>query len=53
MAAVVVWLAYAIIDMGVLLTAGLTPSIVVLFAVSFLTELAAASLGAVVAGRRA
>jgi hypothetical protein len=37
----------------VLLAAGLTPGIAVLFAVSFLTKLAAVYLGALVAGRRA
>ena len=52
-AALMVWLAYVVIDMGVLLAAGLTPRIAVLFAVSFLTKLAAAYLGALVAGRRA
>jgi hypothetical protein len=52
-AALLVWLAYVVIDMGVLLAAGLTPRIAVLFAVSFLTKLPAAYLGALVAGRRA
>ncbi len=52
-AALLVWLAYAVIDFSVLLAAGLTPRIAVLFAVSFLTKLAAAYLGASVAGRRA
>jgi len=52
-AALVVWLAYALIDIGVLLAAGLTARIAVLFAVSFLTKLAAVYLGALVAGRRA
>ena len=47
-----VWLAYALIDIGVLLAAGLTARIAVLFAVSFLTKLAAVYLGAVVAGGR-
>ena len=51
-AALLVWLAYAVIDLGVLLAEGLTPRIAVLFAVSFLTKLAAAYLGASVAGRR-
>ena len=51
-AALLVWLAYVVIDMGVLLAAGLTPRIAVLFAVSFLTKLAAVYLGALVAGRR-
>jgi hypothetical protein len=52
-AALVVWLAYALIDIGVLVAAGLTPRIAVLFAVSFLTKLAAIYVGALVAGRPA
>ena len=52
-AALVVWLTYVLIDIGVLLAAGLTPRVAVLFAVSFLTKLAAVYLGALVAGRRA
>ncbi len=52
-AALVVWLAYALIDISLLLTAGLTGRITVLFAVSFLTKLAAVYLGSVVAGRYA
>ncbi len=52
-AALLVWLAYVVIDMGVLLAAGMTPRIAVLFGVSFLTKLGAAYLGALVAGRRA
>ena len=52
-AALVVWLAYALIDIGVLLAAGLTRRIAVLFAVSFLTKLAAVYFGALVVGRRA
>lgn len=52
-AALVVWLAYALIDISVLLAAGLTPKVAVLFAVSFLTKLAAAYLGGWVAARRA
>lgn len=51
-AALVVWLTYALIDVGVLLAAGLTPRIAVLSAVSLLTKLAAVYLGALVAGRR-
>ena len=51
-AALAVWLAYALIDIGVLVAAGLTARIAVLFAVSFLTKLAAVYLGAVFAGRR-
>jgi hypothetical protein len=52
-AALVVWLAYVLIDIGVLLAAGLTARIAVLFAVSFLTKLAAVYLGGLVAGRHA
>lgn len=52
-AALMVGLAYGLIDIGVLLAAGLTARIAVIFAVSFLTKLAAVYLGAVVAGRRA
>lgn len=48
-AALVVWLAYAIIDLGVLLAVGMTGKIAILFAVSFLTKLAAVYLGALVA----
>jgi hypothetical protein len=52
-AAVVVWLAYALIDVSVLLAAGLTTRIAILFAVSFLTKLIAVCIGAVFAGRSA
>lgn len=52
-AALVVWLTYALIDISVLLAAGLNARIAVLFAVSFLTKLAAVYLGALVASRRA
>jgi len=52
-AALLVWLTYALIDIGVLLAAGLTPRIAVLSAVSLVTKLAAVYLGALVAGRRA
>jgi len=52
-AALVIWLTYALIDIGVLLAAGLTGRIAVLFTVSFLTKLAAVYFGALVAGRRA
>ncbi len=50
-AAVVVWLAYVLIDIGVLLGVGLTTGIAILFAVSFLTKLVAVYLGALFAGR--
>lgn len=52
-AALVVGLAYAVIDISVLLAAGMTARIAVLSAISCLTKLAAVYLGAVVAGRRA
>jgi len=52
-AALVVWLAYALIDISVLLAAGLTPGIAALFAISLLTKLAAVYVGALVAIRRA
>lgn len=49
-AALVVWLAYAIIDLGIVLAAGgMTAKIAVLVAVSLLTKLAAAYAGALVA----
>jgi UPF0716 family protein affecting phage T7 exclusion len=52
-AALVVWLAYALIDISVLVAAGLTTKIAVLFAVSFLTKLAGAYLGGLVGSHRA
>src|SRR5918992_4477936 len=52
-AALVVWLAYAVIDLGIVLAAGakdgLTAKMWVLVAVSLLTKLAAAYAGALVA----
>ena len=51
-AALLVWLAYALIDFILVLAAGLTTRIAVLVAVSLLTKLAAAYFGALVAGRR-
>jgi ABC-type transport system involved in cytochrome c biogenesis permease subunit len=47
--ALIVWLAYAVIDLAILLAAGMTGRIAALFAVSFLTKLAAVYLGALVA----
>ena len=47
-AALMVWLTYAIIDIGVLLAAGMNTKIAVLFAISFLTKLAAVYGGALV-----
>jgi hypothetical protein len=52
-AALVVWLAYAIIDVSVLVAAGLTAKIAVLSAVSLLTKLGAAYLGGLTGSRRA
>jgi hypothetical protein len=51
--AIIVWLAYAVIDLAILAASGLTARIGVLFAVSFLTKLAAVYFGAFVAGRPA
>jgi hypothetical protein len=51
--AMIVWLAYAVIDLAILAASGLTARIGVLFAVSFLTKLAAVYLGAVFAAGRA
>ncbi|CAN5248733.1 hypothetical protein BH10PLA2_BH10PLA2_30920 [soil metagenome] len=50
-AALVVWLTYALIDIGVLLAAGLTAKIAVLCAISLVTKLGASYLGTVVACR--
>ena len=52
-AALVVWLAYALIDIAVLVAAGLTTKIAVLVAVSLLTKLAAVYLGALTGIARA
>ncbi|MFO0810150.1 MAG: hypothetical protein U0746_16135 [Gemmataceae bacterium] len=50
-AALTVWLTYVLIDIAVLLAAGMTTRIAVLFTASFATKLAAVYLGAS-AGRR-
>jgi len=50
-AALVVWAAYALIDITMLLAAGLTTRIAVLASVSLLTKLAAACGGAAARGR--
>lgn len=47
--ALVIWATYAIIDLGVLLAAGMNTKIAVLFAISFLTKLAAVYVGALLA----
>jgi hypothetical protein len=52
-AALVVWLAYAIIDTGIVIAAGMNTKIAVLVTVSLLTKLAAAYAGALVALRTA
>jgi len=52
-AGLTIWLAYVLIDIAVLLAAGMTGSVAVLFAVSFATKLAAVYFGALVGGRRA
>lgn len=52
-AALAVGLTYALIDIAVLLSAGMTVRIAVLFAVSILTKLAAVYVGVMVAGSRA
>jgi hypothetical protein len=48
-AALLVWLAYGLIDVGVCLAAGMTAKIAVFIAVSLLAKLAAVWLGALVA----
>ena len=45
-AALVVWLAYVLIDLTVLVATGLSTKVAILFAVSFLSKLAAVYLGA-------
>jgi hypothetical protein len=50
--AIVVWLAYAVIDLGVLAASGLTFRVGILVAVSLLTKLAAVYFGALVASWR-
>ena len=51
--AILVWLVYAVIDVAVLVAAGPTLRIGVLSAVSLLTKLVSAYLGALAAGSRA
>jgi hypothetical protein len=51
--ALVVWLAYAVIDLAIAAASGLTFRMGILVAVSLLTKLAAVYFGALVAGRRA
>ncbi len=52
-AGLTIWLAYALIDIAVLLAAGMTVRIAVLFAVSFATKLVAVYFGALVGSHRA
>jgi len=53
-AAMLVWLVYAVVDLGIVLAAGgMTAKLSVLVGVSFLTKLAAAYAGALVAARNA
>ena len=52
-AALVVWLAYALIDITVVVASGLTTRVAVLFAASLLTKLAAVYLGALASIARA
>ncbi len=51
--ALVVWFTYAVIDVGVLLAAGMTAKIAALCSVSLLTKLAAVYLGALLAAHNA
>ena len=51
--ALLVWLAYVLIDLAVLAAAGLTTRLAVLFAISFLTKLAAVYVGASAGSHRA
>jgi hypothetical protein len=51
-AALITWLAYAVIDVGVAVAWGLTPRLIAVVAVSVLTKLAAAYAGGLVAGGR-
>jgi len=51
-AALVVWTTYAVIDLAVVIAAGLTPKIAILSAVSLASKLAAIYAGAVFGGRR-
>jgi hypothetical protein len=52
-AALTVWLAYVLIDITVLVAAGLSTKAAILFAVSFLTKLAAVYWGALIRIARA
>lgn len=52
-AGVTVWLAYALIDLGVLLAAGTTARVALLFVISIATKCAAVYFGALFRGRHA
>ena len=52
-AGLTIWLAYALIDIAMMLAAGMTGRIAILVAVSLVTKLAAVYFGALVGGRRA
>jgi hypothetical protein len=52
-AALIVWLTYAAIDLGILAAFGITPRIAALTAVSLLTKLAAVYAGSLVSSRPA
>src|SRR5262245_7947966 len=51
--AIIVWLAYAAIDLAILAASGMTAKIGIIVAISLITKLAAAYLGALFAGRSA
>ena len=50
--ALVIWLAYTVIDLAIVMAAGATSKIGMLVAVSLVTKLAAVYVGALFAGRR-
>ena len=47
--AVVIWLVYAVIDVAIIVEAGMTPTVALLVAISVLTKLAAVYIGALLA----
>lgn len=50
--ALIVWAAYAVIDLAIVIPSGLTAKLGVLVTISLMTKLAAVYLGALMAGRR-
>jgi hypothetical protein len=52
-AGLTIWAAYTLIDIAILLAAGLTSRVAVLIIISFATKLAAVYFGSLVGGRRA